>query len=152
MTPTPQPPPPPQQQQQERHVSFADEEAVAPTTQNGHHNSNSNNNSNHNSHGDKQEMEEDVDMMEAAPAEVHDSATEVEHVELPPKTIEIDEHRVNAMIEKLVSLTPNVTVQELEEKMYNLLRIIYQYSNRLVRTGMMDELEQHIYTYFKLRD
>merc|ERR1712228_514812 len=67
------------------------------------------------------------------------------------KEIEIDEKKVDAMINKLVKVTKDYVIEEMEERMYSLLRIIYRHSNEWNRNIMLDEVNRHILHFFKAK-
>jgi len=64
-------------------------------------------------------------------------------------SVTIDENKWNAMLTKLVKVTKDYNVQEMEEKMYTLLRIVYQHSNQWDKEDLMEELDEHVSNYFK---
>jgi len=66
-------------------------------------------------------------------------------------SVSFDQNKWKAMLTKLVKVTKDYNVQELEEKMYNLLRIVYQHSNRWDKEDLMEELNEHISNYFKAK-
>merc|ERR1712129_64933 len=84
---------------------------------------------------------------------VHDNAMEVESEECDAdKQIEIDERKMNVTIEKLIKLTNGCNIEEMEEKMYCLLRIIYRHSNAWNKNAMLAELDQHILHFSRQKD
>jgi len=100
-------------------------------------------NSNHN---EKEEQDPEVEI-------VHDNAMEVVEREEcdADKQLEIDERKMNVIIEKLIKLTSGCNIEEMEEKMYCLLRIIYRHSNAWNKNTMLTELDQHILHFFKAK-
>merc|ERR1712130_265448 len=56
----------------------------------------------------------------------------------------IDRTRMRAMVNKLVKVTKGYNVQEMEEKMYHLLRTVYRHSNQWDKSEMMEELKHVI--------
>jgi len=93
---------------------------------------------------EKVDEAEDVDMRSLSVAVVDVEQDDGEEVQL-------NKRRMTALTNKLVKLSKGYTVQEMEDKMYGVLRIIYAYSNQLPRDAMLDELEQHIETYFQAK-
>ena len=58
---------------------------------------------------------------------------------------------MKTLVERLVEGTKGYNVQEMEEKMYNLLRIVYQHSNKWDKSELVEELNEHISSYFKAK-
>ena len=58
---------------------------------------------------------------------------------------------MKTLVERLVEVTKGYNVQEMEEKMYNLLRIVYQHSNKWDKSELVEELNEHISSYFKAK-
>ena len=113
-------------------------------------------NANKNKQSDKEENDDDEDEeMEI----VHDenvnnlrmSVVENDDDDDEEREIQIDERKMDGMIDKLVKVTKNYVVDEMEEKMYSLLRIIYRHSNEWNKNVMLSELNQHIQHYFKAK-
>ena len=140
-----------------RRVSFADE-----VNNNEKENNNDGNNNNHNkrrsslrNHNQKDKEEDDsVDKENNDNDNDNDMDVEIvnEDNESDDREVTVNGNKINNIVNKLVKLTNNYVVEEMEEKMYGLLRIIYQYSNEWERNKMIDELNSHITTYFKPKD
>eukprot|EP01084_Bolivina_argentea_P296467 510614_1 len=101
---------------------------------------------------DEDHEEEDVEIVDHTNNKNNNHNTnhkEMEEEEEEEREIEVNESRVSAMIDDLVQISQHYVVEEMEERMNNLLRIIYRYSNEWNKTKLLDELNDHIQTYFK---
>merc|ERR1712228_413314 len=103
-------------------------------------------NVNHNNNKSDNEENEEVEIMH-----VDNLTMDVVEDDDEDKEIEIDEKKVDAMINKLVKVTKDYVIEEMEERMYSLLRIIYRHSNEWNRNIMLDEVNQHILHFFKAK-
>ena len=112
---------------------------------------------NGNRRSDKAEREdddEDEDEGAEEPMNIDDEADELEIVDEEEEdgmSVMIDRTKMKAMVNKLVKVTKGYNVQEMEEKMYHLLRTVYRYSNQWDKSEMMDELKSTIATYFRAK-
>merc|ERR1719291_832386 len=121
-------------------------------------------NVNHNNKDDEEEKKEVVDEEESPrrcslrirnqrsdKEENDEEDAEMASEESENMEIEINEGKMDGMIDKLVNVTKDYNIEEMEERMYSLLRIIYRHSNEWNKNIMLDEVEQHILHFFKTK-
>merc|ERR1712173_164651 len=64
------------------------------------------------------------------------------------RTVTMDKDKLEAIIERLVEVTKGYPVQQMEEKMHDLLRVVYQHSDEWDKANALGKLEQFISIYF----
>merc|ERR1712087_972465 len=65
------------------------------------------------------------------------------------RTVTMDKGKLQAIIDRLVQVTKDYPVQEMEEKMHSLLRVVYQHSDEWVKAKALGSVEQHLELYFR---
>merc|ERR1719411_462116 len=104
-------------------------------------------NQNQNNKSDKQEndIDDEVEIVH------HHNGMDVVDDCDEDKNVEIDGRKMDVMIQKLIKVTKDYNVEQMEEGMYSLLRIICRHSNEWNKNSMPSEMNEHILHFLKAK-